>query len=185
MSVLKFPAIIDVNPNRSFDESDDPPVDTKPRGPQPPDMDDAWRTKVDERLSGLDKGLSDVRITVAELKGDISGLKVAASALAAMVGVAAAVLGGFVYFSTASMSARMDRVEAKVDAIVPRITDEFRAMRAESAAQTSAIANSITATKQQAPQVILVPAPQVQQEEPPGRSGSSSTGGFPPANGPR
>ncbi|MGA1858824.1 hypothetical protein VH569_22775 [Azospirillum sp. 11R-A] len=36
-------------------------------------------------------------------------------------------------------------------------------MRAEQPAQTSAIANAITATKQQAPQVILVPTPQVQQ----------------------
>jgi hypothetical protein len=122
-------------------------------------MDDAWRTKVDGRLDGLEK-------SVEGLKGSLDGLKVAASALTAMVGVAAAVLGGFVYFSANSASTRIDRLEAKVDAIVPRITEEFRAMRMESAAQTSAIANAITATKQQAPQVILVPAPQVQQQAP-------------------
>ncbi|MFP5516355.1 MAG: hypothetical protein ACLGJC_25155 [Alphaproteobacteria bacterium] len=136
-------------------------------GPHDPGMDDAWRNKVDGRLDGLEKA-------VEGLKGSLDGLKIAASALTAMVGVAAAVLGGFVYFSAASMSARMDRVEAKVDTLGSRITEEFRslrtdmaadarAMRAEQSAQTSAIANAITATKQQAPQVILVPAPQVQQ----------------------
>lgn len=51
----------------------------------------------------------------------------------------------------------------EVNGVTDKITEEFRAMRTETAATTSAIANSITATKQQAPQVILVPAPQVQQ----------------------
>lgn len=48
-----------------------------------------------------------------------------------------------------------------VDSIVPRIAEEFRAIRTDATAQTSAIAiaNAITATKQQAPQVILVPTP--------------------------
>ncbi|MBK1842445.1 hypothetical protein JHL17_34125 [Azospirillum sp. YIM B02556] len=121
-------------------------------GPQDPPMDDAWRTKVDGRLDGLEK-------SVEGLKGSLDGLKIAASVLVGMV----ALVGGMVYFTASSLSTRMDRVETKVDAIVPRITDEFRAMRAEQSAQTSAIANVITATKQQAPQVILVPAPQVQQ----------------------
>ena len=127
-------------------------VDKSGGSGHPPGMDDAWRTKVDGRLDGLEK-------SVEGLKGSLDGLKIAASVLAAMV----ALVGGIVYFTAGSLSTRMDRVEAKVDAIVPRITDEFRAMRAEQSAQTSAIANAITATKQQAPQVILVPAPQVQQ----------------------
>lgn len=127
-------------------------IDSSGGGPHPPDMDDTWRAKVDDKLSGLDKGLSDVRITVGELKGDISGLKVAVSVLASAMALGFAVIGA-VSYST----------QAKVDALGPRITEEFRAMRLESAAQTSAIANSITATKQQAPQVILVPAPQAQQ----------------------
>ena len=166
--------VIQLFPDRTFSERDDASVDTKPGGPQPPDMDDTWRTKVDEKLAGLDKGLSDIRVTVAELKGDISGLKVAAGALISVTAIGFAVLGGFVYTNSNALSSRMDRVEAKVDAIVPRMTEEFRAMlaedaadaramRAEQSAQTSAIANSITATKQQAPQVILVPASQVQQ----------------------
>ncbi|KAA0683605.1 hypothetical protein [Roseomonas genomospecies 6] len=108
-------------------------------------MDDAWRTKVDDRLLGLEKGL-------LELKGDVSGLKIAASVLASAIAIGAAVLGAVTYST-----------QSKVDALAPRLADEFRAMRTEQAATTSAIANSITATKQQAPQVILVPAPQVQQ----------------------
>ncbi|CAO3432604.1 hypothetical protein [Azospirillum palustre] len=119
-------------------------------------MDDAWRNKVDDRLAGLDKGLS-------ELKGDVSGLKLAVGILASAMALGFAVIGAVTYST-----------QAKVDALGPRITEEFRimrteaaadarAMRAEQSAQTSAIANAITATKQQAPQVILVPAPQVQQ----------------------
>ena len=111
-------------------------------------MDDPWRTKVDDRLLGVEKGL-------LELKGDISGMKVAVAALASMIAIGSALLSGVVY----NMGGRIDRVETKLDALGPRLTEEFRAMRAEMSAQTSAIANSITATKQQAPQVILVPAP--------------------------
>ena len=41
------------------------------------------------------------------------------------------------------------------------LAEEFRAMRAEMSAQTSAIAGSITAARQAPPQVLLVPAPAV------------------------
>lgn len=123
-------------------------VDTGGGGGHPPGMDDPWRTKVDDRLLGVEKGL-------LELKGDISGMKVAVAALASMIAIGSALLSGVVY----NMGGRIDRVETKLDALGPRLTEEFRAMRAEMSAQTSAIANSITATKQQAPQVILVPAP--------------------------
>lgn len=138
-------------------------IDQPPPPPHDPGMDDGWRTKVDERLTGLDKGLSDVRTTVAELKGDVSGLKLAVGILTSAMALGFAVIGAVTYST-----------QTKVDALGPRITEEFRtmraeaaadarAMRAEQAAQTSAIANAITATKQQAPQVILVPAPSVQQ----------------------
>ena len=131
-------------------------LDRRGGGPHSPDMDDTWRTKVDDRLSGLDKGFGELKASLGELKGDVSGLKIAASVLASAIAIGAAVLGAVTYST-----------QAKVDALAPRLTDEFRAMRAEMAAQTSAIANSITATKQQAPQVILVPAPHVQQPVPP------------------
>jgi hypothetical protein len=55
---------------------------------------------------------------------------------------------------------QVTQVDSKVDGISKTISEEFRAMRSDTTAQTSAIANAITATKQQAPQVILLPAPQ-------------------------
>ena len=62
-------------------------------------------------------------------------------------------------------------LNAKIEAIPQRLSDEFRAMRAEMAAQTSAIANSITATRQvqPAPQIIVIPptTPQQPTPEPP------------------
>jgi hypothetical protein len=55
-------------------------------------------------------------------------------------------------------------LNAKLEAIPLRLSEEFRAMRAEMAAQTSAIANSITATRQEQPpappQIIVIPSPQ-------------------------
>jgi len=71
-----------------------------------------------------------------------------------------------VAFQLGQFGTRIDRLETKVDAIPQRLSDEFRALRAEMAAQTSAIANSITATRQAQPpappQIIVIPAPQPQ-----------------------
>ena len=55
------------------------------------------------------------------------------------------------------------RVNEKLDAMPRQLAEEFRAMRAEMSAQTSAIAGSITAARQAPAQVLLVPAPAVQQ----------------------
>ena len=66
----------------------------------------------------------------------------------------AVVLGGFGIIITLSMN-----LSTKVGALSDHVVEEFRAQRLEQAAQVSAISNAITATKQQAPQVILVPAP--------------------------
>jgi hypothetical protein len=58
------------------------------------------------------------------------------------------------------LDGRVDSLSAKIDAIPRQLSEEFRAMRAEMAAQTSAIANSITATKQVQPQIIVMPPPE-------------------------
>ncbi len=42
---------------------------------------------------------------------------------------------------------RIDRVEAKVDALPALISEKFRAMRAEMSAQTSTIAGAVTAAR--------------------------------------
>lgn len=105
----------------------------------------SWRTSVDAKLEGLKSSLDGTRWVV--------GI------------VAVIVLGGFSFlgFQLNRLEGRVDRVEAAIQAIPMRLSDEFHAMRSEMTAQTNAIANSITATRQAqppAPQIIVVPAPQ-------------------------
>jgi hypothetical protein len=66
-----------------------------------------------------------------------------------------------------SLGGRVDGVGARVDAIPKLLTEEFRAMRAETAAQTSAIANAITAAREVQPQIQIMPAPEVHSEQVP------------------
>ncbi|HTT81668.1 MAG TPA: hypothetical protein VMF86_18540, partial [Stellaceae bacterium] len=69
----------------------------------------------------------------------------------------------FLGFQLNRLEGRMDRIEMAVNAIPAHLSDEFHAMRSEMAAQTSAIANSITATRQAQPpppQIIVIPQPQ-------------------------
>ena len=107
-------------------------------------MDETWKKSVDDRLTGVDNRLTGLEKEVHGIKGSLDWMKVAFSLLIAVVGLVA---GG------------MWILYGKVDAISSKLSDEFRAQRAEMSAQTSAIANAITATRQQAPQVILMPAP--------------------------
>jgi hypothetical protein len=75
--------------------------------------------------------------------------------IAVMAVFVAVMLGGFAFlgFQNAQLS-------TKLEGIPQVLREEFRAMRAEMAAQTSAIANSITATKQAQPPAPPVP-PQI------------------------
>jgi len=59
-----------------------------------------------------------------------------------------------------AIEAKFDATNAKIDSIPGKLAEEFRAMRAEMATQTNAIANSITAARQFQPQVLLMPVPQ-------------------------
>jgi len=52
---------------------------------------------------------------------------------------------------------QISSINNKLDAIPVRLSEEFRALRAEMSGQTSAIANSITATKQAQPQISCCP----------------------------
>ncbi|MGA8865240.1 MAG: hypothetical protein WB444_15680 [Gallionella sp.] len=113
--------------------------------PHPPYMDMAWRASVDARLEGLKGAIDSTRWVV--------GL------------VAVVMIGGFGFlgFQLNRLEGQVDRIETAVAAIPTHLSDEFRAMRAEMSAQTSAIANSITATRQAQPpppQIIVIPAPQ-------------------------
>ena len=120
--------------------------------PGPPDSWTGWRAMVDSRL--------------ARLEGALEGLRTSVDGMRWVVGIVAVVtIGGFSFFGLqlSRLEGRVDRIEVAVQAIPARLSDEFHAMRSEMAAQTNAIANSITATRQAqppAPPIIVVPAPQ-------------------------
>jgi hypothetical protein len=133
-----------------------PPLATGGSGPHDPGM-DVWRASIDLRLARVENSLDWVKVILG------------------LLGVI--VIGGFTFFGVrfdrldAKIEAQTQRLDAKIDVIPQRLSEEFRAMRTEMAAQTSAIANSITAAHQMqppAPQIIVVPTPpQQQQTEPP------------------
>jgi hypothetical protein len=104
-------------------------VDSGGGGPDNPDMSDP------ERLS--------------KLEGAYDALKVVRPMTVTVLALLVAVMiGGFAFIGV-----QLVRIDGKLDGIPQTLREEFRAMRAEMAAQTSAIANSITAARQmQAPQ---------------------------------
>jgi hypothetical protein len=107
--------------------------------------------------------MADIDLRLTRLEGSYDALKVVRPLTVAVLAILVAVMiGGFAF-----MGVPLVRIDGKVDAIPQKLADEFRAMRSEMAAQTNAIANSITATKQVQPQIVVVPAPerapQVQQ----------------------
>ena len=123
---------------------------------------------------------------VAKLEGAYESLKVVRPMTIGVLGIGvAAIIGGFAFLGTqmASLSGqitslraetnagfsairaemREDRaaVAAQVTAIRVEMREDRAAAQAAVAAQVTAIANAVTATRQEAPQVILVPAPAV------------------------
>jgi hypothetical protein len=117
----------------------------------------SWRATVDARLAGLE--------------GALGGLRASVDSTRWVVGIVAVIMiGGFGFlgFQLSRLEGRVDRIETGIAAIPAHLSDEFRAMRAEMAAQTSAIANSITATREaqpRPPQIIVIPAPQPGQKQ--------------------
>jgi hypothetical protein len=118
-----------------------------------------WRASVDARLGRVES-------SIARLEGAIEGLRFSADTTRWALGFLAVIMiGGFSFlgFQLDRLEGRADRIEAAVAAIPAHLSEEFRAMRAEMAAQTNAIANSITATRQAQPpppQIIVLPSPQ-------------------------
>jgi hypothetical protein len=99
-------------------------------------------------MGGDDGRLSRLENEVHSVKGALDWAKIAFSILIVVV------VGGFGIMATVGFN-----LSSKMDSVLTRISDEFRSQRVDQAAQISAVANAIAATKQQVPQVILVPAP--------------------------
>ncbi|HEX4615299.1 MAG TPA: hypothetical protein VH230_05225 [Stellaceae bacterium] len=105
-----------------FDDNFADPVAPSGRPPHDPSMDE-------QRL--------------AKLEGSYDALKVVRPMTITVIGVFLAAL----VFVLGFFATQMSSINNKLDAIPVRLSEEFRALRAEMSAQTSAIANSITATK--------------------------------------
>ena len=78
----------------------------------------------------------------------------------------AVTLGGFAFMGVQvnrldgkidGMGTRIESMGTRIDGVSRQLAEEFRAMRVETAAQTSAIANAITAARQIQPQIVVMP----------------------------
>lgn len=114
--------------------------------------------------SFLAKGGKEAHDTAMELRDRIAKLEASFDWLKVIMTLHLAItLGGFTFLGAQMMrlegrtEGRMDRLEAKLDTIPARLSEEFRAMRAEMAAQTAAIASSVTAARAVQPQILVMP----------------------------
>jgi hypothetical protein len=80
---------------------------------------------------------------LAKLEGSYDALKVVRPMTLAVVSILLAAL----VFVLGFFATQLILLNGKIDAIPRRLAEEFRAMRTEMAAQTSAISNSITAAR--------------------------------------
>jgi hypothetical protein len=100
---------------------------------------------------------------LAKLEGSYDALKVVRPMTLAVVSILLAAL----VFVLGFFATQLNSLNGKIDAIPQRLAEEFRAMRTEMAAQTSAIANSITAARQiQQPAPPPSPQPAPRQQTP-------------------
>jgi hypothetical protein len=117
-----------------------------------------------------DNQVGHIERAIAKLEGLIDGFKAVPQIAVTMLSVVTAVFGIVLtveIFVLNSMNSQIRDVGARVDAIPKLLTEEFRAMRVETSAQTSAIANAITAARQFQPQVVVMPAPAPKGPTPP------------------
>jgi hypothetical protein len=108
---------------------------------------------------------SDMNERIGRIEGNLEAQRIVKPMVLAVVSILftvllAVTLGGFAF-----LGVQVTALNTKVDAIPQRLSEEFRAMRADMSAQTSAIATAVTAAKQVPPQVILVPAPEPRPPE--------------------
>lgn len=135
----------DTPPQRSAQGS--PELAPAGQPPQDPPMSE-------DRLRRLEDGIRDLK----SFTDGFRTLPQLALAAIGMVLAAVALLVTVAIFTLNGVNSQIRDVGARVDALPKLLTEEFRAMRTETAAQTSAIANSITAARQVQPQILIVPA---------------------------
>jgi hypothetical protein len=136
------------------------PVDGGGGDDDPPDM-----SEISGRIHRLEGAYDALKVVRPMTVAVVAILLTAAIGAIAFLGVQVTRLDGQITRLDGKIDANANRLNEKLDAIPQRLTDEFRAMRAEMAAQTTAIASAVTASKQTPPQVLLVPV-QPQQQSP-------------------
>jgi hypothetical protein len=103
-----------------------------------------------------DPGMDNIGERLARVESGLDWIKVILTLVGTLIIVV--MIGGITF-----LGVQFVRLDGKIDAIPQRLSEEFRAMRAEMATQTSAIANSITAARQTQPptppQIIVIPEP--------------------------
>jgi hypothetical protein len=145
---------------RVQDQHSPPSLASTPQAPHDSTMSDNRIGAVERSVSKLE-GIMDGFRAVPQLAVTTLGIVMGALAIVVTVGI----------FALNGVTSQVKDLGGKVDAIPKQITEEFRAMRAETAAQTSAIANSITAARQFQPQVVVMPM----QPQPPAQPSNAST----------
>lgn len=99
--------------------------------------------------------MSDMKERLAKLEGIVEGLaRTQEFTLVAVIGVGAILAAFIIGFSVYGLQ-RFDQLSDKVSDLPAKISSDLRDI-------TKTLAESITAAKQQPPQVIIMPAPQQQ-----------------------
>ncbi len=134
-------------------------------------MDNGWRTRVEERLGALERGFSELKATIDTLRESVGGLKFALQGTWTFMAIGFAAVFSVSWFTLSAVNTMRTETLNAVSSLRTEMAAEARTtrteMHADTSAQISAIANAITATKQQAPQVLLVPTPPPEQHPKP------------------
>jgi hypothetical protein len=101
---------------------------------------------------------SDSNERISRLEGALDGLRHNQTMLLAAVGLVLTVLLGFGFYGMN----RFDRTDNRIEELPGKISSDIRDI-------TRTLSEAITASKQQAPQVILLPAPQQPQQTTPSK----------------